>query len=134
MKQRWDNVISTWKQRWNNVVQRWFNVFSTSGTDVVSMLYNLENMTSDFVSFSTSDQRYFHVDSQRWSNVEMLAGYSFTKKGSHLRCFFVEFVKFYKISFSQKTVRQLLPISSNILDISLTLLAINQLSHSWLSV
>ena len=29
---------------------------------VVSTLYNVENPTSDFVSFSTSDQRYFNVD------------------------------------------------------------------------
>ena len=46
--------------------------------------------------------------------------------------FFVKFVKFYRISFLQKTAGRLLPISSNILDISLALLAINQLSHSWL--
>ena len=40
------------------------------GTDVVSTLYNVENMTSDFLSFSTWDQRYFHVDPQRWKNVD----------------------------------------------------------------
>ena len=43
------------------------------GTDVVSTLDNVENPTSDFVSFSTSDQRYFNVDPERWSDVEMLA-------------------------------------------------------------
>ena len=41
-----------------------------SGTDVVSTLYNVENPTSDFVSFSTSDQRYFNVDPQRGNNVD----------------------------------------------------------------
>ena len=41
------------------------NVVSTSGTDVVSTLRNVENPTSDFVSFSMSDQRYFNVDPQR---------------------------------------------------------------------
>ena len=41
------------------------NVVSTSGTDVVSTLCNVENPTSDFVSFSTSDQHYFNVDPQR---------------------------------------------------------------------
>ena len=50
-----------------------------SYTDVVSTLSNVENPTSDFVSFSWSDQRYFNVDPQRWnsveiSGVEMLAG------------------------------------------------------------
>ena len=45
--------------------QRCINVVSTSGTDVVSTLCNVENPTSDFVSFSTSDQCYFNVDPQR---------------------------------------------------------------------
>ena len=45
--------------------QRCINVVSTSGTDVVSTLCNVENPTSDFASFSTSDQRYFNVDPQR---------------------------------------------------------------------
>ena len=48
---------------WNKVeiklYQRCFSVVSTSYTDVVSTLCNVENPTSDFVSFSTSDQRYF---------------------------------------------------------------------------
>ena len=42
-----------------------FDVVSVSGTDVVSTLCNIENPMSDFVSFSTSDQRYFNVDPQR---------------------------------------------------------------------
>ena len=37
-------------------------------TDVVSMLCNVENPTSDFVSFSTSDQRYLNDDPQFWNN------------------------------------------------------------------
>ena len=45
--------------RWNNVeiklYQRCFNVVSTSDTYVVSKLWNVENPTSDFLSFSTSD-------------------------------------------------------------------------------
>ena len=48
--------------------------------------------------------------------------------------FFMKFVKFYRISFSQKTAGRLLPISSNISDILLALLAINQSRHNWLSV
>ena len=44
--------------------QRCINVVSTSGTDVVSTLCNVENPTLDFVSFSMSDQRYFSVDPQ----------------------------------------------------------------------
>ena len=49
-------------QRCFDVVQRCFDVVSTSGTDVVSTLCNVENPTSDFVSFSMSHQRYFNVD------------------------------------------------------------------------
>ena len=45
--------------------QRCINVVPTSGTDVVSRLCNVENPTSDFVSFSMSDQRHFNVDPQR---------------------------------------------------------------------
>ena len=33
--------------------------------NVIPTLCNVENPTSDFVSFSTPDQRYFNVDSQR---------------------------------------------------------------------
>ena len=74
LKKRWDNVISTLKQRWKDVPQRLFNVVSTSDTNIVSTLHNVENPKSDFVSFSTSDQLYFNVDLQCWSDVEMLAG------------------------------------------------------------
>ena len=59
---------------WNKVeiklYQRCFNIVSTSHTDVVSTLSNVENPTSNFVSFSTSDQGYFNVDPQRWNNVD----------------------------------------------------------------
>ena len=37
-------------------------------------LCNVEKPTLDFVSFSTSDRRYFNVNPQRWNDVEMLAG------------------------------------------------------------
>ena len=47
------------------LLQRCFDVVSTSGSDVESTLCNVEKPTSDFVSFSTSDQRCFNVDSQR---------------------------------------------------------------------
>ena len=53
------------------------------------------------------------------------------KRNSVLDLFF-KFVKFYRILFGQKKAERLLPISSNISHISLALLAINQLSHSWL--
>ena len=45
-------------------MQRCFDVVSTSDTGVVSKLRDVENPTSDFVLFSTSDQRYFNVDPQ----------------------------------------------------------------------
>ena len=48
-----------------NVVSTLCNVVSTSGTDVVSTLCNVDHLSSDFVSFSTSDQRYLNVDPQR---------------------------------------------------------------------
>ena len=60
-----------------------------------------------------------------------LRAYSFMKKGLHVRYRLVKFVKFYRISFLlsslislflQKTAGRLLPISSNISDISLGLL------------
>ena len=53
---------TTLYQHYTNVVQRCFDVVSTSGTDVVSALCDVEN--------PTSDQRYFNVDSQRWNNVD----------------------------------------------------------------
>ena len=58
------------KLRWNNAVQRCFSVVSTSATDVVSTLCNIENPTSGFVSFWTSHQRCFHTDPQCWNNVD----------------------------------------------------------------
>ena len=39
-------------------------------TDFVSMLSNVKNPTSDFVSFSTFDQRYFNGDPQCCNNVD----------------------------------------------------------------
>ena len=51
-------------------MQRCFDVVSTSGTDIVSTLCNVENPTPDFVSFSTSDQLYFNVDPHRRNNVD----------------------------------------------------------------
>ena len=56
-------------------MQHCFDVASTSGTDILSMLCDVENPTSDFVSFSTSDQRYFNVDPQRG----LLAGIGYYK-------------------------------------------------------
>ena len=53
-------------------MQRCFDIVSTSGTDIVSMLCNL---TSDFVLFLTWDQGYWSTTlKQRWLDVEMLAG------------------------------------------------------------
>ena len=56
------NVNARLKQRCINVVPTFYNVVMTSGTDAVSTLYIVKNLTSDFVSFSTSNQRYFNVD------------------------------------------------------------------------
>ena len=46
------------------------NVVSTSECDTVSTLSKVEKPTSNFVSFSTSDQCYFNVDPQRLNNVD----------------------------------------------------------------
>ena len=74
---RWDIVTSTLKKLWHDVVQGWKsitftlgNVTLTSDTGVVSTLCSIENPTSDFVSFSTSDRRYFNVNTQCWNNVD----------------------------------------------------------------
>ena len=56
------NVDARLKQRCINVVPTLFRRCFTPGTDVVSKLCNVENPASDFVSFSTSDQRFFNVD------------------------------------------------------------------------
>ena len=48
LKQRQDKVISTFFQRCFNVGHQ--------------RCINVENLTSDFASFSTSNQRYFNVD------------------------------------------------------------------------
>ena len=60
----------SWSKVEIKLYQRCFNVVSTSHTDVVSTLCNAENPTSDFVSFSTPDQRYFNGDAQHWNNVD----------------------------------------------------------------
>ena len=51
------------------VVRRCFNVVPLSDNAFVSRLYHAESPTSDFVSFSTSDQGYFNVDPQSSSKV-----------------------------------------------------------------
>ena len=66
LKQRCINVVPTLC----NVVWTLCNVVSTSGIGVVSTLRNVENPTSDFVSFSKLGRRYFDVDPQRWNNVD----------------------------------------------------------------
>ena len=77
LKQRWDYATSTLKKfcallksRCIDIVQRWFNVISTSDTDDLSTWYKVGNSMPDFVLFSTSHQRYFKVDSQRWNNFD----------------------------------------------------------------
>ena len=59
---------STLYQHCTNVVSTLFQCCFNVG--VVSTLCDVENPTSDFVSFSMSDQRYFNVDPQRWNKVD----------------------------------------------------------------
>ena len=51
MKQRQDKVVST--------------LFQRRAPTLYQCCATLKNLTSDFVSFSTSDHRYFSVDPQR---------------------------------------------------------------------
>ena len=61
-------------------MQRFFNVVLTLGTDALSSLYNVENPTSDFVSFTTWDPHYLYVAPQRSNNVDpTLTGNIFSK-------------------------------------------------------
>ena len=56
-------------QRCINVVQLYFDVVSTLFQRRSPPFCNVEK-TSDFVSFSTSDQCYFNADPKRWNNVD----------------------------------------------------------------
>ena len=64
------NAEAKLKQRRDKVVSTLYNVVSMLDADVVLKLCNVENPTSDFASFLTSDQRYFNIDSQIWNNVD----------------------------------------------------------------
>ena len=78
-KKKFSRII--WKGA-NNLYRSWHTshrtynkIFRTNSnnntdTDVVSTLCNVENPTSNFVSFSTLHQRYFNVDPQHWNNVD----------------------------------------------------------------
>ena len=66
-----NNMYRSWhtSRRTYNKMYR-TNSNNNTHTDVVSTLCNVENPTSDFVSFSTSDQCYFNVDPQHWNKVD----------------------------------------------------------------
>ena len=84
LRPRWNNVEIMSYQRWSNVETTLCNVekrlhrlsvkliyfVSMWDTDVVSMLCNVENPTSDFVSYSTLDRRCFHGNPQCQNNVD----------------------------------------------------------------
>ena len=53
------------------LVRRCCSVIATSIADVALTLCNAYNPTLDFVLFSTWDQRYLNIDTQRWSNVDL---------------------------------------------------------------
>ena len=63
----WNNVVSTFLPTLCNVVSTLFQHWALT---LYQRLCNVVNPTSDFVSFSLSDQRYFNVDSQHWNNVD----------------------------------------------------------------
>ena len=84
LRPRWNSVEIMSYQCWDNVETTLWNIekwlyqscatliqrCSMSDTNIVSKLWNAENKTSDFASFSTLDQRYFNVDQQRWNNFD----------------------------------------------------------------
>ena len=60
-----DLALTTLTLCWNDVDTK----LQKRCLDVVSTLCKVENPTSDFVSFSMSDQCYFNVELQLWNNV-----------------------------------------------------------------
>ena len=74
-----------WYQCWNDVKQFWKTVVST--LCVLSTLYNVENPTSESISFSTSEHRYFNVDPQSWNNVDPTLKCYFIQKASKANIF-----------------------------------------------
>ena len=68
------------------------------------------DMPINILQENTSDSVLFRI-------VAVLRAYSFTQEGLHLIYLFVKFVKFYRISFLQKTPKRLLRISSIISDL-----------------
>ena len=91
------------KRKGSIEMKQWANIFK--------YLYSLENASNGVLLSTVAGMRI----------------YSFTKKWLHQSCFFVNFVKFYRTWFLKKIVGEILLISSNILDVSFVLLAINQL-------
>ena len=55
---------ATLKNSCVGIVRRLFNVVSALDTDIVSIFCNVENATSDIVSFSMLNQRYLNGDLQ----------------------------------------------------------------------
>ena len=101
------NKMKKKETKWNKMNIKWKNV--------ITWAYSLES-TSDGVLFST---------------VAALTAYNFMKMGLHIR--FCEFCEVLQNHFLRKTTGRLLPIFSNISDISLALLAINQFCDNWMS-
>ena len=54
-----------------NITQRCFDVALTSDFDGASTLRNVKITMSNFVSYSTPDQRCFIVELQRWNNLDL---------------------------------------------------------------
>ena len=65
-----NNIEATLKQSWYDIITTLYKFFSTLSYEFVSTLSNVENLTSDFVSFSTPEKRYLNVDPQRWNSVD----------------------------------------------------------------
>ena len=97
LKQRCINVVPTLCNVVSTLCNS-FNVVSTSSTDVVSTLRNVKNPTSDFVSFSTSDQRYFNVDPQCWNNVDQTLKFWLGLCGIYVSIWFYHFVLWFSFS------------------------------------
>ena len=106
----WEHLFS------QNISGSWFCLF-----------WNMEKyIHTNIFTRKTPVMVSFLVRLQPWGLTTLL-------KSDSLLDVFVKFAKFYRISFLRKTAGRLVLISCNISDISLTLLAINQLSHNCLS-
>ena len=72
--QRWSTTL---RQHWSSVevLPRSYVITETGSIVYLKRINELDNVRSDFVSFSTLDQLYFNVDPLRWDNTDLALKY-----------------------------------------------------------